>query len=105
MDWVYLIVLFAIITFTLVKGLFNRNSKGKIVSINEKNCSRCGMCVLKCNADALAMVNDEMGLHVELVNDNACVGCGNCVSVCNFNAIKLDNKRYKMSNEKEVSFN
>ena len=53
------------------------------IEITEELCSGCGLCIDRCQFNALEIINDK-----SIVNDR-CVGCGNCVIVCPEQAIFL----------------
>ena len=57
-----------------------------IPSIKE-NCTGCGICVNKCQKNALYLLNKKARLAEDL-----CEGCMLCKMVCPFNAIKEDKK-------------
>ena len=56
-----------------------------IVMVDEDECSGCGLCVDRCQMEALAL---EGGSVVR--NAERCIGCGLCVSVCPSGALKLE---------------
>jgi ferredoxin len=47
------------------------------VKTNEELCTGCGICVDRCQMDAIRMRNE-----VAVVDERRCIGCGNCVSTC-----------------------
>lgn len=53
----------------------------RIVSIDEKICSGCGICVSVCPYDALEIVVKD-GKRVSQVIPALCKGCGSCASAC-----------------------
>ena len=62
-------------------------TKGKIVvSVDEDECSYCGLCEELCNWDALSL--DGGNLHIF---EDKCEGCGVCVCACPTEAMKLEN--------------
>jgi len=62
-------------------------------SVDTETCTGCGLCVERCQVNALAI--DE-GHSVSSINLARCIGCGNCVSSCLSQALSLVKK------EKEV---
>jgi len=54
------------------------------VEINSELCVGCGICVDRCQMDALTLVN-----NISTVNRKKCLGCGLCVVTCSTEAIKL----------------
>ncbi len=52
-----------------------------------KRCTGCGVCVVRCQMDALTV---EGGAVV--LNSDRCIGCGLCVSTCAANSLKLVRK-------------
>jgi NAD-dependent dihydropyrimidine dehydrogenase PreA subunit len=50
-------------------------------------CEGCGVCVDRCQMEALELVDDEVALDVD-----QCIGCGLCVSTCPTNSLTLFRK-------------
>jgi Na+-translocating ferredoxin:NAD+ oxidoreductase subunit B len=50
-------------------------------------CSGCGLCVDRCQMDAIAMEEDK-----SRVDPGRCIGCGLCITVCGTKAIQLKKK-------------
>jgi len=65
-------------------GFGNMVSSGYVASIDEANCTACGLCVDRCPFDALTMEGT-----LASVNSAKCMGCGVCQSQCAFEAIAL----------------
>jgi len=65
-------------------------SSGYVATIDEGNCTVCGVCVEACPFDALSM---DTGATI--VNREKCMGCGVCESQCRFEAIALLRDEYK----------
>lgn len=63
-----------------------------VIAINDDNCARCRSCVRKCPYNVLEMVNDEQGLHLQVVHPEKCTACGACIDVCQFNALQFIRK-------------
>ena len=64
-----------------VKGVARSNF---IVQTDTENCNGCGICVSRCQMDALSLENDRVSLE-----ENYCIGCGNCVTTCPEGALKM----------------
>lgn len=58
-------------------------------SVNAELCSGCGICIERCQVEALA-VDDRSG--TSFVNLNRCIGCGNCIVTCPTGAMSLVGK-------------
>jgi Na+-translocating ferredoxin:NAD+ oxidoreductase subunit B len=54
---------------------------------NDDLCSGCGLCVDRCQMDAIAMEDDK-----SRVDPGRCIGCGLCATVCATKAIHLQKK-------------
>jgi NADPH-dependent glutamate synthase beta subunit-like oxidoreductase/NAD-dependent dihydropyrimidine dehydrogenase PreA subunit len=63
-----------------------RQSKGYIVSVNEKLCRGCGRCINVCLYQAITLKKNSIGGWYASVDEAFCKGCGNCISVCPSNA-------------------
>lgn len=50
--------------------------------VNEEKCISCGICVDKCNYDAISIT------RTAIIDDDKCVGCAGCIAVCPQNAIR-----------------
>jgi Na+-translocating ferredoxin:NAD+ oxidoreductase subunit B len=53
--------------------------------VNDENCTGCGVCIDRCQMDAIAMNDDS----VARVDPERCIGCGLCVINCPSEALKL----------------
>ncbi len=53
-------------------------------SIDDKNCTGCGMCVKQCPQDAIT--GEKKKPHT--IDQEKCIKCGACYDTCKFNAIK-----------------
>ncbi len=60
----------------------------KIISIDEKLCDGCGLCVKACHEGALKIVDGK----AKLVNESLCDGMGDCLPACPQNAITFVEK-------------
>jgi NAD-dependent dihydropyrimidine dehydrogenase PreA subunit len=58
-----------------------------IAASNPDTCDGCGICVARCQMDALRMEND-----VAVLDEDRCIGCGLCVSTCPTDSLKLVRK-------------
>ena len=56
-----------------------------IVMMNEDECSGCGVCIDRCQMDALSLDGAMLVRNAE-----RCIGCGLCISVCPTEALKLE---------------
>ncbi len=54
---------------------------------NVDACIGCGVCVDRCQMDAITSSEDKVNLNID-----RCIGCGLCVSTCPTNALKLVRK-------------
>ena len=59
-----------------------------IVNIANKDCTGCGLCLERCQMDALYLDEDGM-INVSL---NRCIGCGLCVTTCPVETLELLDK-------------
>lgn len=57
----------------------------KMVEIDEKKCTGCGLCAEACRENAIQMINGK----AKLIRDDYCDGLGNCLPVCPANAITI----------------
>ncbi|MCF2140782.1 MAG: 4Fe-4S binding protein [Candidatus Lokiarchaeota archaeon] len=57
--------------------------------VNEDECIGCGICVKRCQMDAITLI--EKKAHVDLTR---CIGCGLCTSTCKPQAIQLKHKEH-----------
>ena len=55
--------------------------------INSDNCVGCEICVSRCQAHAISMIE-----KVAVVDRKRCIGCGLCVTGCPNGAVKLQLK-------------
>jgi Na+-translocating ferredoxin:NAD+ oxidoreductase subunit B len=62
-------------------------STNYFAEIDEDSCVGCGICLEKCQIEAIKMKND-----ISKVNKRRCIGCGNCVASCPEEAIQLIKK-------------
>lgn len=62
-------------------------SANYFAKVDPELCSGCGICVDRCQMDAIKLVKD-----ISKVNWKKCIGCGNCVPTCPSKAIQLKKK-------------
>ena len=55
--------------------------------LNKEKCVNCGVCIERCQMNALEFENDEISL-----NNDRCIGCGLCVTTCPTGALTLIRK-------------
>ncbi|MBN1330128.1 MAG: 4Fe-4S binding protein [Candidatus Heimdallarchaeota archaeon] len=58
-----------------------------VAHVNDELCTGCGICVDRCQLDAITIEND-----VSTINPKRCIGCGNCILKCPEKAIALKSK-------------
>ena len=67
--------------------------KSNIIKIVEDNrnqsnvayftrCINCGLCINKCENNAISFSNDNTGYYVPIIDENKCNNCSMCASVC-----------------------
>lgn len=60
-----------------------------LFTIDEKKCTRTGICVAECPASIVAMTDDGTVPYPVEGAENICINCGHCVAVCPHGAISL----------------
>ncbi|MBI2852797.1 MAG: 4Fe-4S binding protein [Chloroflexi bacterium] len=55
-----------------------------IVEISSEKCTGCGVCVIKCPTQAVALVDGK----AVIVRSKACNYCTECETLCDFGAIR-----------------
>ncbi len=70
-------------------GMGCSSRRGKMIQhstakprIKAKACTKCGLCVRWCPADAITMEEKSA-----VINSVKCIGCGQCLAVCRFDAV------------------
>ncbi len=79
----------------------------------EDACVGCGVCVTRCNYDAIHLENGTVTIEEDKCKgcgncvvtcptkeEDACVGCGVCVTRCNYDAIHLENGTVTIEEDK-----
>lgn len=54
-----------------------------MITINEKQCNGCAVCMDACNVGAIYLVDKKA-----YVDESLCTSCGNCIEVCPVQAIQ-----------------
>ena len=60
----------------------------KIIKIDEKACTGCGLCVDACHEGAIALIDGV----AKLTRDDYCDGLGDCLPSCPVNAIRFEER-------------
>jgi len=68
-----------------------------IAAHNVETCSSCGVCVERCQMDALTLAADTITLDLD-----RCIGCGLCVSTCPTGSISLVRKAEQPAVPKDI---
>ncbi|MFA6187501.1 MAG: DUF362 domain-containing protein [Phycisphaerae bacterium] len=63
-----------------------------------KNCTRCGVCIQHCPADAITL--DDVKAHID---QDKCIGCAECVAMCRFEAVAYDWGAENVKLQKDVA--
>lgn len=61
-----------------------------IAELDAETCKGCGVCVDRCQMDALVMEDETVRLNQDL-----CIGCGLCVSTCPTGSLRLERKAHQ----------
>ena len=70
----------------------------KIITIDEKKCNGCGLCVSACHEGAIGMVEGK----AKLLREDYCDGLGDCLPACPMNAISFEQREAPAYNEAAV---
>lgn len=58
-----------------------------VVEFKEENCTCCGVCIERCQMDALQLNDGKI-----ILDKGRCIGCGLCVTTCPTNSLSLSRK-------------
>ena len=70
----------------------------KIITINEKACNGCGLCVSACHEGAIGLVDGK----ATLLREDYCDGLGDCLPACPMNAISFEEREAPAYNKEAV---
>ncbi|NQT60502.1 MAG: 4Fe-4S binding protein [Bacteroidetes bacterium] len=71
------------------------------VEIKEKDCIGCGICIKRCQLDALTLDMEQNVVRVDL---NRCIGCGLCVTKCPTKSAVLIKKKKETVPPRNMAF-
>jgi Pyruvate/2-oxoacid:ferredoxin oxidoreductase delta subunit len=75
--------------------------KRKIITIDEKKCTGCNMCIPNCPEGAIQVIDGK----ARLVSDLMCDGLGACLGHCPETAISIEEREAEAYDEKKVMVN
>jgi len=76
-------------------------AKRKIITIDEKKCTGCGLCIPNCPEGALRIIDKK----ARLISDLFCDGLGACIGHCPEGAITIEEREAAPYDEKKVMKN
>ena len=75
--------------------------KRKIITIDERKCTGCGLCIPNCPEGAIQIIDDK----ARLVSDLFCDGLGACLGYCPEGAISIEERKAESYDERKVMKN
>ena len=78
-----------------------RGMKRKIINIDDKKCTGCGLCIPNCPEGAIQLIDGK----ARLISDLFCDGLGACLGHCPEGAITIEERKAKPYDEKKVMGN
>lgn len=76
-------------------------AKRNIITIDEKKCNGCGLCIPNCPEGAIQIIDHK----ARLISDLFCDGLGACIGHCPEGAISIQEREAQPYNEKKVMDN
>ena len=64
--------------------------------LDAETCMGCGMCVKKCQTNAMTLESDKEQLSKAVINRHRCIGCGHCVTSCPVEALTLKPRNHQV---------